>query len=178
MAQPAARASEAVVTTAVNQSMATYRGTPNERILMSTMQAINYMELGDMESARIELNRAHDWQQDAELRYAKEIEREQAKIAEEAEDEALETETDEQSGLPTSVASHYAYLQDLRGYGAYRNPFPSHLRGVFLLARGADIGCGARSAACWSVRRHGRSRGSGRASPSPARRASAACRTV
>ena len=135
-----ATVSEAVVTTAVNQSMATYRGTPNERILMSTMQAINYMELGDMESARIELNRAHDWQQDAEQRYAKEIEREQAKLEEEAEDESIETETDARSGLPASVAPHYAYLQDLRGYGAYRNPFPSHLRGVFLLARGADVG--------------------------------------
>ncbi len=132
--------SEAVVTTAVNQTMATYRGTPNERILMSTMQAVNYMVMGDMESARIELNRALDWQQDAERRYAKEIEREQAAIERAAEEEAVETETDARSGLPESVAPHYVYLQDLRGYGAYRNPFPSHLRGVFLLSRAVDVG--------------------------------------
>jgi len=132
--------SEAVVTTAVNQAMATYKGTPNERILMSTMQSLNYMELGDMESARIELNRAHDWQQDAEQRYAKEIEREQAAIQDEAKKEQVDSATDHKGGLPPSVAPHYAYLRDLRGYGAYRNPFPSHLRGVFLLARGADIG--------------------------------------
>ncbi len=132
--------SEAVVTTAVNQTMATYRGTPNERILMSTLQALNYMELDDMESARIELNRAHDWQQDAERRYAKEIEREQQAAREEAEEEEVELDDDRGNALPSSVASHYAYLQDLRGYGAYRNPFPSHLRGIFLLARGADVG--------------------------------------
>ena len=60
-----ARVSEAITTTLVNQTLAEYRGTVVERIMLSTLQAINRLALGQYAEARIELNRARDWQQDA-----------------------------------------------------------------------------------------------------------------
>ena len=64
---------EALVTTAVNQTMRIYRGTPPERIMLCTLQGANLLQKGDLARARVELNRAADFQQDAVQRHAKDI---------------------------------------------------------------------------------------------------------
>ncbi|MFM8733038.1 MAG: hypothetical protein ACKOGJ_11145, partial [Phycisphaerales bacterium] len=52
-AKAEATVSEAVVTTAVNQTMRIYRATPPERIMLCTLQGANYLWLGDVANARI-----------------------------------------------------------------------------------------------------------------------------
>ena len=64
---------EALVTTTVNQTMRIYRGTPPERIMLCTLQGANLLQKGDLARARVELNRAADFQQDAVQRHAKDI---------------------------------------------------------------------------------------------------------
>ena len=130
--------SEAVATTAVNQAMRTYRGTPGERIMASSMNSLNHLAVGDRDSARLELNRAWDWQQDAIKRYQKEIEAAQKKLEKEAEDEGVAGSTSRD--IPDFMKSYYSGLDNMSGYADYRNPFASHLRGVYMLTNAVDDG--------------------------------------
>ena len=111
--KPEARVTEAITTTLVNQTLAEYRGTVVERIMLSTLQAINRLALGQYDDARIELNRARDWQQDA-------IEKAQKQIAQS--EKALSKKADS-SGIPTSklkvpkaLVQAYSGLGDLEAY--------------------------------------------------------------
>ena len=135
--KPDALVSEVVSATIVNQTMSTYRGTPGERIMLCTLLAINRLAAGDLANARIDLNRAHDWQQAAVAHYEAEINSEQS---------ALESAS-RGKGRDVSGARHHQGLaplhqsvEDLRGYADFANPFSTYLRGVFLLATSADAG--------------------------------------
>ncbi len=128
-----ARVTEALSTTAVNQTTAVYRATPVDRIMATALNAVNCMALGDMAEARVQLNLARDWQDDAVRRLADGAGRAERGLDREG----------AQRGLPVNAAqvervlgTHYAGLSDLRGYANYRNPFVSHLRAVFLLEAG------------------------------------------
>ncbi len=128
---------EGIATTAVNQAQSIYKATPGERILLNTLNALNYIQVGDLDAARIELNRAADWQQDAVRRYAKEIE----KAQEEADKAAAENNLEGTSqGVPSYLSSYYTELDDMTAYADFQNPFTSHLRGIFLLSTAADDG--------------------------------------
>ena len=129
---------EGIVTTAVNQAMATYKATPGERIMSNSLNALNYLALGKRDLARIELRRAADWQEDAENRYASQIEAAQKKIRKEAKKKDLEDSLPD--GVPDYMSSFYANLDDLSGYGDFGNPFASHLRGIFLMSCGSGPG--------------------------------------
>ena len=129
---------EGIVTTAVNQAMSTYKATPGERIMSTSLNAINFLALGDLDLARIELNRAADWQEDASDRYASQIEAAQKKIRSQARKKDLDEDLPD--GVPEYMRSFYANLEDLSGYGDYGNPFASHLRGIYLMACGSGPG--------------------------------------
>lgn len=118
------KVTEAVATTAVNQATAIFTATPVDRIMATALDAINAMALGDLADARVQLNLARDWQDDAVQRYRNTIER--------AGDGA--TPDRRVGGV---ISTSYAGLEDRRAYADYQNPFASHLRAVFLLAAGA-----------------------------------------
>lgn len=127
------KVSEAFATTLINQTTAIYRGTPNERIMLCTFQSLDAMAQGDWAAARVCLRRAHEWQQDAAVRYKK--------AAEEARRATKEAEREEDidAGAMVSgdefskgIAQAPGMLHDLSGYGNYANPFTAWLRGTFL----------------------------------------------
>jgi hypothetical protein len=124
-----AKVTEGVATTAVNQATATFRGTPVDRIMATTLNSINHLVAGDLEEARVQLNLTRDWQEDAVRRYADEIARSDAKLEEDAEKNGVEVDDDRVDGI---LGEHYTELNDLRSYRDFKNPFASHLRGVFL----------------------------------------------
>lgn len=126
-----AKITEAGATTLVNQTTAIYRATPVERIMATTLDALNAMAMGDLGEARVQLNLARDWQQDAVRRYTKNG------SGLEADARARGVPVREE-GVMAAVAPYYTNLQDLTGYADYGNPFASHLRGAFLLATAAD----------------------------------------
>lgn len=128
-----AKISEAFATTLVNQTTAIYRGTPNERIMLSTLQSLDAMALGDWAAARVSLRRAQEWQQDAVVRYRKAAT--QARIATESaeRDEGIQAGSMVASAeFSSGIAEAPGILQDLQGYGDYANPFSSWLRATFL----------------------------------------------
>jgi len=143
-----AKFSEGAATTVVNQTVSIYRGTPGERIMSCTMNSINCLALGDVESARVELNRSADWQEYAKNKYAKKMAEAQRAAKKEAE-EGNVGDAVARDGLPSHMDQHYAHLENLSGYGDFQNPFASHLRGVFLLSCG--VGAGDRELARWDL---------------------------
>ncbi|MBU3683170.1 MAG: hypothetical protein FGM39_03995 [Phycisphaerales bacterium] len=137
-AKAEATVSEALVTTAVNQTMRIYRATPPERIMLCTLQGANYLWLGDVASARIELNRAADFQQDAVARYVKEVNAAQdqanAQWRKEGWDSAVATDA------VARVRREWAADPATLGKASFANPFTSYLRAVTMIAAGRDAG--------------------------------------
>lgn len=134
-----AKLTEGAATTIVNQTVSIYRGTPGERIMSCTMNSINCLALGDIDSARVELNRSAEWQQYAKNKYANKWDDAQRAAKKEAEEGNI-GDAVARDGLPSHMGQHYTQLKNLSGYGAFQNPFASHLRGVFLLSCGVDDG--------------------------------------
>ena len=135
--KPEARVSEAITTTLVNQTLAEYRGTVVERIMLSTLQAINRLALGQYEDARIELNRARDWQQDAVAKAQTQIEQSEKQLTRKADSSGISSKS---LKVPDALKSAYSGLGDLQAYAEWKNPFTSWLRGIFLIANGTDDG--------------------------------------
>lgn len=57
-----------------------YRGRAYDKIMLNTYKALNHMQLGDLEAARVELNRSLQRQRDAVDENAKRIEENEAEI--------------------------------------------------------------------------------------------------
>lgn len=133
-----ATVTEAIATTAVNQTIRTYRATPPERIMLCSLQAANFLGRGELPRARIELNRAMDFQQDAVARFADEVNRAQAETNREWSGKGWD------SGLSASaldkVRREQARDQATLGKASFANPFASYLRAAFLIATSADPG--------------------------------------
>ena len=132
-----ARVSEAIATTVVNQTLSEYRGTPVERIMLSTLQALNRLDAGDFQQARIELNRARDWQQDAVEKAATEIASAEKEMSRKAKSEGIDSNSLQ---VPLQLRAIQESMGDLRPYADWRNPFTSWLRAIFLMANASDSG--------------------------------------
>ena len=147
---------EALVTTTVNQTMRIYRGTPPERIMLCTLQGANLLQKGDLARARVELNRAADFQQDAVQRHANDIASAQEKADKEWKQKgwnqaiaanATESVRKAQAAPATPAAATPATTAPAattdpatRGYASFANPFTSYLRAVFLVATSSESG--------------------------------------
>jgi uncharacterized protein len=132
-----------------NQSNTPYRGRAYDKVLLNTYKALNYMQLGDIDSARVELNRALLRQREAVEENAKRIEEAQA-IAEKAKDGELEEDgkkvnydldkAKEDPKVASALADMQAELDAkiLQIYTDYVNPFAVYLDGLFYLYHGVD----------------------------------------
>ena len=133
---------EALVTTTVNQTMRIYRGTPPERIMLCTLQGANLLQKGDLARARVELNRAADFQQDAVQRHAKDIASAQEKADKEWKqkgwNQAIAANATE--SVRKAQAAPATTDPATRGYASFANPFTSYLRAVFLVATSSESG--------------------------------------
>lgn len=122
-----------------------YKGYNYDRIMLNTYQAINYLELGEIEAARIELRQAYDRQNEAVELNASRIE-----AAEEAAKESKRGEggrgTDgydvnrakKDGKFRASVEAQYAGLDKYQAYADYVNPFTEWLQGIYYMAEAAD----------------------------------------
>lgn len=120
----------------VNQAVMEYRGYAYDRIMMNTYKALNCLETGDRERARVELRRAYQRQRDAVDKYAKRIEA--ARKEREKQKQARQTMDSEQ--FRGVLKQHYADLEaeDFSAYADYVNPFTEYIQGLFLMYAAAD----------------------------------------
>lgn len=127
-----------------NQANLPYEGRDYDRVLLNAYKALDHLALGQADSARTELIRAYQRQQDAVANNRKRIEREAEEInrAKEQPDAELAARSVEQAKADPQVAgqleAHYGNLNSLKAYADYVNPFPVYLDGIFFLHFAAD----------------------------------------
>jgi uncharacterized protein len=130
-----------------NQANLPYRGQAYDKVMMNAYKALNYIQLGDRDAARVELNRALQRQRDAVAENAKRIEDAQ-EIARQAKDGKAKSESGKSGSYdvetaktdPKTSASLAAVDAELnsaiKAYGDYVNPYVVFLDGLFFMANG------------------------------------------
>lgn len=132
-----ARVTEAIVTTALNQAMSDYLGTPSDRIMCSTLYGLELMGVGRYDDGRIALNLAADWQQDLKTRYEKEIATADRKLAKASDDKGISKSS--RSQADAYLKEYFSNLDAYAGYADFANPFLAHVQGVYYLTAGRGI---------------------------------------
>ena len=105
--------------------------------MLNTYKALNYLQLGEPDKARVELIRAYQRQQDAVEDNKKRI----AKVQEEAaknKDKKTMDKAEEDPKFKAQMQGAYTNLDNLKPYANYVNPFTVYLDGLFFMANAAD----------------------------------------
>lgn len=128
-----------------NDAALPYRGTLYDAIMVNTYKALGFMALGDMDNARIELNRAADRQRRAARVYAEQIAEEQRAMAERRDSAGLEFERS-LSEANRRMTREYERLEQWAAYPAFVNPLATWLEGLFLMTQAQSAGDFSRAA--------------------------------
>jgi len=132
-----------------NLSNLPYRGRAYDKVMLDTYNALNYLQLGEFDPARVSLNRALQRQRDAvELnqKHIAEAQREADKArAGEIKDEkgkGASYDVDRAQNDPATGPALSSALAEstapIRAYGDYVNPFAVFLDGLFFTVRGEN----------------------------------------
>ena len=145
-----------------NQANLPYEGRAYDGIMLNTYEALNYLALGEPDKARPELIRAYQRQQDAVEENKRRIAAAQAEVAHAGTTAITNSDTAANITVTnnttvttnqTSVAvekaqkdpkfqaamqNNYTYLDNLKPYANYVNPFTVYLDGLFFMANAAD----------------------------------------
>ena len=132
---------QAMTSTLLNDTMRPYIGSEYDGIMSNTYKAINYMALGDMESARVEFNRAVDRQRRAKVNFAQMIDKERQTLRNKEAEERREGKqiyvSESKNSLITShLKQEYPSLYAFKPYPDFINPMTTYLSGIFAMADG------------------------------------------
>ena len=112
-----------------NQANLPYEGRIYDKIMLSTYKAMNDLQLGDYEKARVDLNRVLRWQEDAVALNAARLEKAQA-----ADKDREKTERAEQDAkFKSQLDGAYGKLDNIKSYGDYVNPFSVYLDALYFM---------------------------------------------
>jgi hypothetical protein len=114
-----------------------YTGRAYDGIMLNTYKALNYLQLGESDKARVELTRAYQRQQDAVEDNKRRIEKVQDEAAK-SKDKATMDKAQQDPGFQSQVQGTCADLDRLKPYANYVNPFTVYLDGLFFMANAAD----------------------------------------
>ncbi|MGA2052600.1 MAG: hypothetical protein ABSH19_04740 [Opitutales bacterium] len=144
-ARPDISISGEAAATMVNQTILPYRGHAYDKIMASTYQALNYLDLGRYDEARVEINRSYQYQKDAVAANASNIASAQAaanKASAASAQNPGSTDTydvnraESDPQFQANVSDAYGDLDNLKFYAPYVNPFSVYLEGLYFLGRG------------------------------------------
>jgi len=142
--------SAGITSAVVNPATTPYRGEAYDKVMISTYQAINYLQLGYPEKARASLNKAYKRQADAVAENSKRIEIEKdkleaaksGKIADDKGKTATGFDTDKAQSDPKVTAAMVELNSSLdsrmKAYADYVNPFAVFMDGLFMMTNAAD----------------------------------------
>ena len=144
-----------------NQSNIPYRGRGYDKVMLHTYQTLNYLQLGDADAARVELNRALQRQRDAVDANAKRI-AEAQKLAQEAKSGGVQDEkgrqgssydVDKAKSDPRTSAGFSSiegkFNAAILPYGDYVNPFTTFLDALVFTHQAADASDLERARKSW-----------------------------
>ncbi len=124
--------------TLFNDTVLDYRASEFEAVMINTYKALNYWQLGQMDDARVEFNRAIDRQRRAKDFFAKEINKVKAKLKEydsnKSEGVSSARSIMESPELKGILASRYHTLDNFKVYKDFINPYVSYIAGLFFIA--------------------------------------------
>jgi hypothetical protein len=120
-----------------NQANLPYRGRAYDAIMLHVYQALNHIQSGDLQAARVDLVRAYEKQKDAVYESQKRIEKAKEEVAAQAEKEQI-AKSQQDPTFQASVTSQYAGMDALQVYADYVNPFAVYLDGLFFLSQATD----------------------------------------
>jgi hypothetical protein len=120
-----------------NQANLDYEGRSYDGIMLNTYKALNYLQLGEPDKARVELIRAYQRQQDAVEENKKRIEKVQAEAAK-SKDKKTMDKAEKDPKFKAKMQGAYATLDTLKAYADYVNPFTVYLDGLYFMANAAD----------------------------------------
>lgn len=120
--------------TLTNLSYLPYTGTAYDKVMLSTYQALNDMQLGRMDAARVNLNRALEYQRQAVADNARAIEA--ANSAAEKNHSDLDVERTRGAVPVGQLDSASSGIVSTQAYADYVNPFTVLLDGLFFLYQG------------------------------------------
>lgn len=127
---------------ATNLTQLPYNGYFYDRIMLNTYQALNHIVIGDLDAARVELNRASQRQRDALNENAKRIEKAEAE-ARKVEEVQLEDGTSyvdkakEDEGFNSNIDAIYEEDDGVALYSDYVNPFSVFIDGLYFMSNPA-----------------------------------------
>lgn len=116
-----------------------YRGYHYDRVMLNTLRALNYLELGQRDEARVELRRAYERQREAVKANADRL----AKAEEESQASKTSGNYDadraQNDGVfQNNLNTQYANLDRYAAYGDYVNPFTEWMQGLYFRGEAAD----------------------------------------
>jgi hypothetical protein len=120
-----------------NQANLDYEGRSYDGIMLNTYKALNYLQLGEPDKARVELIRAYQRQQDAVEDNKRRIEKVQEEAAQ-SKDKATMDKAQQDPKFQSQMQAACAGLDRLKPYANYVNPFTVYLDGLFFMANAAD----------------------------------------
>lgn len=121
----------------VNDTTRPYYGTQYDGVMANTYKAIDYLAMGETDSARVEFNRAIDRQRRAKAFYAEMIAKNREAVeAQEKEDNNGVNTDDSMSEADSTLQAKYPGLYNFTEYPDFINPMVSYLAGIFALSQG------------------------------------------
>jgi uncharacterized protein len=120
-----------VGSTAVNENVIPYRGEEYDGVMVNTYKALNFMAEGKRDLARIEFNRALDRQRRAKEKFVEEINKLNAEMEKNQQQNALAKSTAESQTTHDLLAQKYPNLYNFQAYPDFVNPFATYLAGVY-----------------------------------------------
>ena len=126
-----------------NQANLPYEGRAYDKVMVNLYKALNYLQLGEYDKARVEFFRAYQRERDAVELNRKRIAQAQEEVNQRGQQEkelAERARTD--PGFGAALNSTYAPLQNLQAYADYVNPAAVYLDALFFLCQstgGSDL---------------------------------------
>ncbi len=120
-----------------NQANLPYEGRAYDGIMLNTYKALNYLQLGEPDKARVELIRAYQRQQDAVADNQRRIEKVQEEAAQ-SKDKATMYKAERDPQFKAQMRGAYTDLNNLKAYANYVNPFTVYLDGLYFMADAVD----------------------------------------
>lgn len=124
--------------TLVNDKVLAYRGQLYDATMVNAYKALGFMQLGQWDNARVELNRAMDRQRRAADFFADEIAAQREALAQRQRQQSKVRLNDGLSAVNGRLAAVYSSMEAWEAYPDFVNPLVSYLQGVFLLSRASD----------------------------------------
>ncbi|HQP09857.1 MAG TPA: hypothetical protein PKV41_00560 [Candidatus Omnitrophota bacterium] len=123
-----------------NDSALPYTGRAQDRVMVNTYKALNYMALGDPKKARVEFNRAMHRQNQAKAYFSEQAQKARIELPQNEPssdpDADTVTKTLNNPELERIINERYQSLNDIKIYSQFINSFTPYIAGLFFWLEG------------------------------------------